>query len=353
MPPYPVEIVNFGATSFKRHINAIGILNSLQNEIAFSLPRQLNRAWAFPLDRAEYTTDLIWTKLREYRKFFKGFHPYIIAIVHGELRSTRLANLFGSHQAAEGLAVVTTKDWEEIFAPPSLDIYLAYYFVRYTLSFICPEVKTHDETRSCFFDRKLRKEDIKLSMASGKICDTCRALFEESVDGSSYEALQRLVGYIKEASAGRAGLPKPSLFLGSSSEGLKVAEEIQAGLMHHVDCTIWSQGVFGLSSGTLESLVRACASYQYAALILTPDDTAVKRGKEGSAPRDNVLFELGLFMGALGREKVFAVHRHGEVLNLPSDLAGVTLAEYVGRADGNLTAAMGPVCSAIKKAMGL
>ncbi len=54
-----------------------------------------------------------------------------------------------------------------------------------------------------------------------------------------------------------------------------------------------------------------------------------------NSPRDNVLFELGLFMGALGREHTFIVHCHDEQLDLPSDLAGVAVERFGRRRDSD------------------
>jgi len=151
--------------------------------------------------------------------------------------------------------------------------------------------------------------------------------------------------------SGASAAGPPSMFIGSSTEGLPVAEQIQLGLEHSVECTIWSQGVFGLSTGSLESLVTASRHYDFATLVLTPDDLVHKRGKTGSSPRDNVIFELGLFMGALGRERTFIVYCRNESLDLPSDLAGITPATYAKRSDGNLQAALGPVCTLLKHAI--
>jgi hypothetical protein len=145
------------------------------------------------------------------------------------------------------------------------------------------------------------------------------------------------------------GERKPSMFIGSSSEGKRIAETIQLVLDDEIHCTVWNQGVFGLSGGTLESLVTAVDEYDFATLVLTPDDLLEKRDLKGRSPRDNVLFELGLFMGALGRERTFIVHSRTTPPMLPSDLAGITPATYEERS--NLEAALGPACTRIKRAI--
>jgi len=141
------------------------------------------------------------------------------------------------------------------------------------------------------------------------------------------------------------------MFIGSSVEGKDIAEHIQLGLDHDVETTIWHQGVFGLSHGSLESLVSTAKDFDFAALVLTPDDLVTKRGSEKGSPRDNVIFELGLFMGALGRERTFIIYNRDEKPNLPSDLAGITSATFANRSDNNLQAAVGPVCTQIKLAI--
>jgi Predicted nucleotide-binding protein containing TIR-like domain len=146
-------------------------------------------------------------------------------------------------------------------------------------------------------------------------------------------------------------MPKPRLFIGSSVEGKEIAEMIQLGLEYDVEATIWYQGVFGLSQGSLESLVTAANSFDFAVLILTPDDLKSKRGDDVGSPRDNVIFELGLFMGALGRERTFIVYCRDFVIDFPTDLAGVTPATFGKRSDNNMQAALGPVCTKIKSAI--
>jgi predicted nucleotide-binding protein len=137
------------------------------------------------------------------------------------------------------------------------------------------------------------------------------------------------------------------MFIGSSVEGRRIAEALQLNLEYDLDCTVWHQGVFVLSRGTLESLVEIASAFDFAALILTPDDVVVKRGRERRTGRDNVVFELGLFMGALGRDRTFLVHSRDTPIDLPTDLAGVTAATFAERID--LTAALGPVATQLRQ----
>ena len=102
-------------------------------------------------------------------------------------------------------------------------------------------------------------------------------------------------------------MDSPRVFVGSSSEGLPVARAIQFLLKDSAHVSIWDQGVFGLSQGNLESLVRSLDSFDFAILVITPDDVVISRNVESQVPRDNVMFELGLFMGRLGRERSGAV----------------------------------------------
>lgn len=73
---------------------------------------------------------------------------------------------------------------------------------------------------------------------------------------------------------------------------------------------------------TVMEKVVAHGDVDFAVVLLTPDDEGcVKGGSPAPRPRQNVLLELGYFIGRLGREKVCALKR-GE-LEIPSDFAGV------------------------------
>lgn len=80
-----------------------------------------------------------------------------------------------------------------------------------------------------------------------------------------------------------------------------MARAIEYQLQQDAEITIWNEGFFPLGQATLESLVNALPRFDFAIVVLTPDDMVVSREQAFNCPRDNVMFELGLFMGRLGR----------------------------------------------------
>lgn len=144
---------------------------------------------------------------------------------------------------------------------------------------------------------------------------------------------------------------RPRVFIGSSVEGLAVAEALEFDLQFFADVTLWDQGVFHLSQGTLAALQEAAETSDFAILVLTADDVTTRRGQTYLTARDNVIFELGFFMGHLGPERTFIVYSRDNSPTLPSDLAGITVATFADRADGNMDAAVGPAAIQLRNAM--
>ncbi len=134
-------------------------------------------------------------------------------------------------------------------------------------------------------------------------------------------------------------------------EGLDVAEAVQVSLNSICEATLWTQGVFLLGMSNLENLIRIISDYDFAILVLTPDDIIRSRGTQHTASRDNLIFELGLFMGAIGRNRTFALIDKTTNLRIPSDLAGISFTTYLPHATGNLLAAVGASCTQIKQAI--
>ena len=144
---------------------------------------------------------------------------------------------------------------------------------------------------------------------------------------------------------------KKKIFIGSSKESLDYAYAIQENLDHWAEVTIWDQDIFKPSSYTMESLQEALEFFDYGLFVLSPDDLSTIRNTEYSVARDNVVFELGLFIGKLGRENCFfVIPKDNNNFHLPSDLFGLTPLTYnSARSDGNLKATFGPACNNIKK----
>ncbi len=147
-------------------------------------------------------------------------------------------------------------------------------------------------------------------------------------------------------------ISRPTMFIGSSSEGKLAAEYLQASLVGHCDAKVWDQHLFTPTGETLGELIRVADTYDYAALVLTPDDQVNKRGGSQLAPRDNVILELGLFIGALGRERVFLVAEAGTDLQLPSDILGVTLVTFTPHSPRDPRAEINPVALQMREVIG-
>jgi hypothetical protein len=143
---------------------------------------------------------------------------------------------------------------------------------------------------------------------------------------------------------------KSSVFIGCSTEALDVAKAIQQTLVHSAYVTLWSQGVFQPSITSLESLLTSLRAHDFAIFVFTPDDRTIVRGRQYSSVRDNIIFELGLFAGKLGRERSFiVVPRSSEKrLRIPTDLVGMTPVYYEKGAQ-DWQAAVGPASTDIDK----
>ncbi len=135
------------------------------------------------------------------------------------------------------------------------------------------------------------------------------------------------------------------VFIGSSSEGKDAAERLSARLDDRgsVETKVWNHGVFEIGSHVLDDLIKQTLESDFAILVLSPDDDVESRNVQFQAPRDNVIFELGLFIGALGKNRTYMVQPDGVDLKLPSDVAGITQVRYNGaRTDKDLGSALNP-----------
>lgn len=142
--------------------------------------------------------------------------------------------------------------------------------------------------------------------------------------------------------------PAPRLFIISSSEASHVGHAIRDHLDKDIFTKIWTDGVFFAGGYTLEALEKELTEADFAVAVAEADDLTKSRGKLNPTVRDNVVFELGLFMGKLTRHRAILVHPKVNNLTLPSDLQGLTVIRYEQGDKTTVQARIAPVCDQIR-----
>jgi hypothetical protein len=127
-------------------------------------------------------------------------------------------------------------------------------------------------------------------------------------------------------------MSKPRIFLGSSGKQERLLKSLTGGLASVADVEPWTT-VFNPGVNTLDRLVELTGEVDFAAFVFAQDDwTSPTTGDPSTAvpgqasPRDNVVFEAGLFGGVLGMHRTFILHANGA--KLPTDLLGLTCVRY-------------------------
>jgi hypothetical protein len=125
---------------------------------------------------------------------------------------------------------------------------------------------------------------------------------------------------------------KPRIFLGSSGKQEKLLLALTRGLEEVAHVDPWTTS-FNPGTTTLDRLVELAHEVDFAAFVFARDDwTSISppaspdAGSGQASPRDNVVFEAGLFGGVLGMRRTFILH--AKDAKLPSDLLGLTCIRY-------------------------
>jgi Predicted nucleotide-binding protein containing TIR-like domain len=122
----------------------------------------------------------------------------------------------------------------------------------------------------------------------------------------------------------------PTLFIGSSTERLPIARGLQLILTDSADVTVWDEAPeFALGESLLDGLIKVGELYDFALLVFGQDDCTMMSGEKLPTVRDNVIFELGLFMGQMGTGRAFWLSPRGsKAPHLSSDLKGIVHLEF-------------------------
>ena len=146
-------------------------------------------------------------------------------------------------------------------------------------------------------------------------------------------------------------MEKPQVFIGSSTEGLPLAQAVSDQMAVESVPILWTQDLFLPGQFPLDVLEQQLAECDFAVLVASPDDQLIKRGSKTPAMRDNLLLEFGLFTGALGRSRAFFLCPDQPQVELPSDLLGMIMATYDGKVSIEkakaVAAAVAPACDKI------
>ncbi|MCG3193046.1 MAG: hypothetical protein DIJKHBIC_02295 [Thermoanaerobaculia bacterium] len=141
--------------------------------------------------------------------------------------------------------------------------------------------------------------------------------------------------------------PSLRVFIGSTSERQAHVEELVAYIQRNeilhgrIEPVPW-YGAWGQGTLTLEGLEQCISSTDGAILFLTPDDITSSRGQERQSPRDNLIFEAGLFLGAHGRKRTRLLvprptRRRQDPQKNPSDLLGLHLEYFTWHSGGDFS----------------
>jgi hypothetical protein len=170
-----IGVIAAGDANLRDLESAVSCANSSQSSFRYVL---LENAFADAVRLLTYrsiSAPDFFDAIEEARATLNSDRPFVIVVTDSTVSGKTLSNVFGSHRARRGLALITTHQVADIIIPADrMAAYFLYYLARYTLSFLFPTLRNHQDTRSCVFDLKIRKTDLVQSMTARAFCDDCR-----------------------------------------------------------------------------------------------------------------------------------------------------------------------------------
>lgn len=150
-----------------------------------------------------------------------------------------------------------------------------------------------------------------------------------------------------------------AVFVGSTVEGLEYARALQWHFQYDesIRAEVWPE-VFDQPMLSTAEQLDLIKDFDFAVFVMTADDELVSRGNRFSVPRDNLIYELGIAVSAMGRERVFPLQPYGVDLRFPSDLHGTNplhfraVVDEKGVTATDARAGIGPAASTIREIIG-
>lgn len=132
-------------------------------------------------------------------------------------------------------------------------------------------------------------------------------------------------------------MDKTKIIIFSSKEGLELAQHVQKSFYpKEFSVKLWTNGFFEFSKPYIDNFISIEKGYDFAVFIVSSDDVVRYRNKKYFKPRDNVIFELGLCIGAFGLSQILVAKP--DFVSLPTDMLGVSVYDYYIDEDINTTA---------------
>lgn len=297
-----ISVKFWDSISSKNQITkAVSIINGLQNYFYLMIE---------PIDKNVFDDSCI-----NWRSFCKKYSAekdeYVIFITEKPFDD----NWF-SHEECQ-FSIITTNDWENYFAPPSLKAYLIYQIAQAVISFegdLSEKLEmrmVHNDAEGCMFDLCMDKKDIHLGMIAGNICPKCRAnLVRYGITEKAIYSTERMLSYVRSEAIG-----KPMLF--DENAAFVVMRFTKNDENDHAY-------LYGIKPA-LEKLKVKCirADNQLSSgQLLDKIKKSIEKSRFTIVKTDsnnlNVYFELGLAMGL--HKDILLISEQNLVLHLPSDL---------------------------------
>jgi Predicted nucleotide-binding protein containing TIR-like domain len=203
-------------------------------------------------------------------------------------------------------SVITMADWESVFAPPPLKVYLAYQFAQALINFAADlseemiDEWTHKPPRGCLLDFFKEKQKIRLGMVGANLCGDCEVKFSGmGLPDQALESIEQILTYVRGATIRRPRMAPYHVFIGHgrSTVWVELKDYLTDELRLQVE-EFNQEAVAGVATTERlqEMLNRAC----FAFLVMTAEDL---HGDKRRHARENVIHEIGLFQGRLGFRK--------------------------------------------------